>query len=88
MSKPVIEIYGTQSCGYCTRAKEFCQQHGFPFVYHDMTGDRALQDEFTTRTNGAKTVPQIFVGIRKIGGHDDLLAAHGSGVLQQLLGGN
>jgi glutaredoxin len=88
MDKPHIEIYGRDGCPWCIRAKLLCMRNGLPFVYHDMTRDQALQDEFVTRTNGAKTVPQIFVGIRRIGGHDDLLAGIENRTIQQLLGGN
>lgn len=81
-----IEIYGTQTCGYCVRAKALLQRRGYPFVYHDMTGNPDLQAEFTTRTNGARTVPQIFVGITRIGGFSELETLDGNGELQLLIG--
>lgn len=88
MDKPnVIEIYGTSTCPYCDRAKELCRQNDYPFVYYDLTAEPSLRDEFITRTNGARTVPQVFVGIKRIGGFDDLAAAHKAGEIQQLLGG-
>ena len=87
MSAEPVEIYGTANCPWCVKAKQLCEQNGYAFQYYDLTADPSLRGEFVTRTNGAKTVPQIFVGIRRIGGHDDLVAAHRSGLLQQLLGG-
>lgn len=88
MDKPRIEIYGTRSCPWCDRAKNLCRDAGLAFDYHDITDDPALQAEFITRTNGARTVPQIFVGIRRIGGFTDLEAAQRNGDLQRMLGGN
>jgi len=82
-----LEIYGTQTCGYCARAKALLQRRGIPFVYYDMTAEPELRLEFDTRTNGAQTVPQIFSGIKRIGGFNELEALDRSGELQQVIGG-
>jgi glutaredoxin 3 len=89
MERDVVEIYGMNDCPWCVRAKELCQRHGYRFEYLDMTDNAALRIDFVSRTpSGTKTVPQIFVGTRHIGGCTDLITAHESGLLQQLLGGN
>lgn len=82
-----IEIYGSSSCNFCYRAKRLCELRGYSFEYHDISNSPELQAEFTTRTNGARTVPQIFVGITRIGGFNELVEAERSGALQQLIGG-
>lgn len=91
VSAPTIEIYGRKidgrDCPHCLRAVRLCQRKGYRHVYYDITDDQALQDEFVTRTNGAQTVPQIFVGIHRIGGADDLARADTAGTLQQMIGG-
>lgn len=91
-----LEIYGkrltdpdggTRDCIFCARAKALLEKRGLPFEYHDITDDPELQAEFTTRTNGAQTVPQVFAGHHRIGGFTDLAAADRSGLLQQLIAG-
>ena len=87
----VVEIYGAKvrgkDCPYCVSAKALLDRKNIPYVYYDITENTDLQREFITRTNGAKTVPQIFVGIQRIGGFTELQSAEASGVLQQLIGG-
>lgn len=80
-----IEIYGQDDCPWCVRAKVLCEKRGFKFTYRDMAGDPSLEAEFVTRSNGAATVPQIFVGATHIGGFTDLAAADRSGALQQMI---
>lgn len=82
-----IEIYGTNGCSYCYRAKRLCESRGYKYQYFDITNDPDLRAEFVTRTNGAQTVPQIFVGITRIGGFNELAEAERTGALQQLIGG-
>lgn len=84
----VIEIYGTTTCPWCERAKLLCARLGYAFVYYDIETSPALKDEFVTRTNGARTVPQIFVETRRIGGFIDFQAAVNSGEIQQMIGGH
>jgi glutaredoxin 3 len=83
----VIEIYGTPTCIYCRKAKELCSASGYHHVYHDIAGDLDRRAELFARVPHARTVPQIFVGARHIGGFDDLFAAHVAGEIQQMLGG-
>ncbi|MEM7613177.1 MAG: glutaredoxin domain-containing protein, partial [Pseudomonadota bacterium] len=51
----------------------------------DVTTDAAARDEMLQRSNGARTVPQIFIGEQHIGGFDDLNALHKAGELDSLL---
>ncbi len=50
-----------------------------------MTRNPALRFEMTRRANGRRTVPQIFIGERHVGGCDDLYALDRSGKLDPLL---
>ena len=80
-----IEIYGTQTCVFCERAKTLLRLRGYEFVYHDLTNDPDRQAEFTARTHGARTVPQIFVGATLIGGFTALERADEAGELSDLV---
>lgn len=87
MHDPHIEIYGRPDCTYCDQARALCEKQGYPFTYYDIAADEVLRNEFVTRTNGAQTVPQIFIGIHRVGGFDQLAAAERAGVLQSIFGG-
>lgn len=82
--KPVT-IYTAPSCPYCTRAKELLQRKGVAFTEHRLSwDDPAPWKELEART-GMKTVPQIFVGDKCIGGYTDMAALDAKGELDKLL---
>jgi glutaredoxin 3 len=84
--KPV-EIYTTPLCGYCHAAKRLLTQKGAVFTEIDVSRDLALRAAMTRRSNGGRTVPQIFVGDIHVGGCDDLYALEQAGRLDPLLAG-
>jgi glutaredoxin 3 len=84
--KPV-EIYTTPLCGYCHAAKRLLTQKGVAFTEIDVSRDADLRAAMTQRSNGGRTVPQIFVGQTHVGGCDDLYALDRAGKLDPLLAG-
>ncbi|TAN49506.1 MAG: glutaredoxin, partial [Rhodospirillales bacterium] len=52
----------------------------------DVSSDEGLRTFMTNRANGKRTVPQIFIDDRHVGGCDDLYALDHEGKLDQLLG--
>lgn len=83
--QPEIEIYSLKGCPYCNRAKSFLKSKGFSYKEYNIGESKQKKQEMLERTDGAKTVPQIFVNDELIGGYDDLMAKKKSGELQQLL---
>ena len=81
-----IEVYTKFLCPYCTRAKALLERKGAAFQEIDVTMDRAGFDAMVDRANGRRTVPQIFIDDRHIGGSDDLAALDARGGLDPLLG--
>lgn len=81
-----VEIYLTQTCPFCTRAKALLVNKGVPFDEIDVTGDPDLRDYMTERANGRHTVPQIFIDGKHIGGNDSIQALEMRGELNALLG--
>ena len=51
----------------------------------DVSRDPALRAAMTQRANGRRTVPQIFIGGRHVGGSDDLHALDDAGKLDPML---
>jgi glutaredoxin 3 len=82
--KPV-EIYTTPLCGYCHAAKRLLTQKGVAYTEYDVSRDSDLRSTMMQRSNGGRTVPQIFVGETHVGGCDDLYALDDAGKLDPLL---
>lgn len=83
MTQKVI-VYSTQSCPYCVRAKELLSMKGVSF--EEIRVDENLdQRQKMESLSGRRTVPQIFIGERHVGGFDDLKALNDRGELDQWL---
>ena len=80
-----VEIYTTPTCGYCHRAKTLLARKGVSFVETDVAAAPDKRAEMVQRANGGRTVPQIFIGGRHVGGSDDLHALDRAGKLDALL---
>ncbi|TXG59745.1 hypothetical protein EZV62_014318 [Acer yangbiense] len=83
-----IVMFSKSYCPYCLRAKHvFAELHEKPFVVElDLRDDGAQIMYVLLDLVGRRTVPQIFVNGKHVGGSDDLKAAVSSGQLQKLLG--
>ena len=82
---PAVTIYTTQFCGFCHSAKRLLTQKGVGFKEIDVSYDPAQRAEMVRRANGRRTVPQIFIGERHVGGCDDLYGLNAKGELDALL---
>ncbi|HIE07450.1 MAG TPA: glutaredoxin 3 [Desulfarculaceae bacterium] len=80
-----VTIYSTKVCPYCVKAKQLLSAKGAAFEEIDISQDPALVEEAQTRSGGRKTVPQIFINNKHIGGCDDLFALDAVGQLDELL---
>ena len=84
MSQPPITLYVTGWCPYCQRAKALLSSKQLVFNEIDVDEDPKLRQEMISRS-GRRTVPQIFIGERHVGGCDDLYALESKGELDQLV---
>jgi glutaredoxin 3 len=82
---PKIEIYTTMMCPYCYRAKRLLDAKGVAYEEIDVGMDAERRAEMWERAGGGRTVPQIFVDGRPIGGCDELYALEQTGKLDELL---
>jgi glutaredoxin 3 len=83
---PKIEIFSTAVCPYCVAAKNLLRAKGLEWSEVRVDSDPAQRALMLERSGGRRTVPQIFVNGRHVGGYDDLVAADRSGRLAELLG--
>lgn len=81
-----IEIYTKAFCGYCARAKALLRDKGVEFEEYDITFGGPDRAEMLQRSNGAATVPQIFIDNVHVGGCDQLMALEAGGKLDPMLG--
>jgi len=84
--KEVI-VYSGPNCPYCDRAKALLKKKGVPFQDFNVKADQAKLTEMMERSNGKRTIPQIFIGAQHVGGCDDLYALDSAGKLDTLLAG-
>ena len=82
-----IEIYTTSICPYCSRAKNLLQRKGVSYREIDVERDPSRRNAMIERSGGRRTVPQIFIAGRHVGGCDDLYALDKAGKLDPLLAG-
>ncbi len=80
-----IEIYSTNYCPYCTRAKGLLKRKGAKYTEYDVTNDDDGRIKLVEKSGGQRTVPQIFIDDKHIGGFDDLAALDKAGKLDALL---
>jgi GrxC family glutaredoxin len=78
-----VELYTTPSCSFCVRAKRLLEARGIAFREIDVAADEELRAEIVRRT-GRRTVPQIFIDERSIGGFEELAALDAAGGLLEL----
>jgi glutaredoxin 3 len=80
-----VLMYCTEVCPYCVRAERLLHARGVVEIEKIRVDLRpGLRDAMVERT-GRRTVPQIYIGMRHIGGYDDLAALDHSGELTGLL---
>jgi glutaredoxin 3 len=79
-----VEIYVTAYCPYCTAAKALLRAKAVSFEEIDVTHDAGRRAEME-RLSRRRTVPQIFIDGRSIGGYDDVRRLDATGELDRLL---
>lgn len=65
------EVFTKPGCPYCVAAKQLLVKKNIPYTERDITR-REHWDEIKSRVPGFRTVPQVFLDGRHIGGFDDL----------------
>lgn len=82
-----VELYTGDYCPYCVRAKALLEKKGVAYSEYNVQQDAGRRAEMLERSNGMRTIPQIFIGGRHVGGCDELHALERSGELDVWLNG-
>ena len=80
-----VVIYTGDLCVHCNWAIDLLRRKNIKFTKHNITKDTVKREEMFKKSNGAKTVPQIFVGDHHVGGNIELQALERKGELNSLL---
>ena len=80
-----VVMYSTAWCPYCARARNLLARKGVAFTDIDIESGSTLRAEMIEKSGGRRSVPQIFIGSRHVGGCDDLHALDAAGELDALL---
>jgi glutaredoxin 3 len=80
-----VVMYSTGFCGYCDRARALLQRKGVTVTEIKVDEDASQREAMLKRSGGKRTVPQIFIGERHVGGFDELAALERAGELDKLL---
>lgn len=86
MSAPDIVLYVAGWCPFCVRAQGLLTKKGLAYRVVDVDEDAKSREEMIARS-GRRTVPQIFIAGKHVGGCDDLFALEGAGELDRLIQG-
>ena len=80
-----VVIYTGPMCNFCSAAKHLLNKKKISYEEIDIGYDDKKREEMLKKSNGAKTIPQIFIEEKHIGGYMELKALEKEGKLDNLL---
>ena len=81
-----VVIYTGNLCIHCNWAMELLNRKNIKFTEYNIAKDLIKRKEMLKKSNGMRTVPQIFIGEHHVGGNIELQALEKEGKLNLLLG--
>jgi len=80
-----VEIYTWDHCPYCQKAIQLFDKKGIKYTRYRIDRDESAREKMALRANGKKTVPQVFIDNKHIGGCDDTHALEEKDELDKLI---
>lgn len=80
-----VEVYTTDYCPYCKKAKALLDKKGVSYAEIDVTGEPDFRTKLAEMTGGKTTVPQVFINGKSVGGSSDLENLNKTGELDKIL---
>ncbi len=75
-----IKIYTKDFCIWCDRAKALLESKDLKFTEIDISNDVARSEFYSNVGEGVKTVPQVFIEGKRIGGYQELVTWFSNGI--------
>jgi glutaredoxin 3 len=79
-----VKVYSTGTCPICDKAKNLLTKWHIPYDEYRIDQDKNALKEMLTVSNGARTVPQITIDGKWVGGFSELTELHMDGELDEL----
>jgi glutaredoxin 3 len=73
MAAPPVTVYTAGFCGHCIRVTSLLQRRGIAFTEVSVEDQPGLRQQLLTKS-GRRTLPQVYVGDRFVGGADEIAA--------------
>jgi glutaredoxin 3 len=80
-----ITVYMGPMCSYCDAAKRLLNKKNIPYKEINIALEEGKMEEMLKKSNGMKTIPQIFIENFHIGGYDELRTLENKGELDKLI---
>jgi glutaredoxin 3 len=80
-----ITVYMGPMCSYCDAAKRLLNKKNIPYKEINIALEEGKMEEMLRKSNGMKTIPQIFIENFHIGGYDELRTLENKGELDKLI---
>ena len=80
-----VTVYMGPMCAFCDAAKRLLTKKNIPYKEINIALDENKREEMLKKSNGAKTIPQIFIEEKHVGGYVELRALENKGELDNLL---
>ena len=80
-----VTVYMGPMCGYCDAAKRLLKRNNIPYNEINVALEEEKREEMLSKSNGKRTIPQIFFNELHIGGYEELRALEKKGELLNLV---
>ena len=80
-----VIVYMGPRCNFCEAAKRLLDRNNIPFKEINIAIEDGKRDEMLKKSNGKRTIPQIFFDKHHIGGYEELRALEKKGELSKFL---
>ena len=78
-------MYSGPMCNYCEAAKKLLDRNNLEYEVIDISSGDGIRDEMIKKSNGKRTIPQIFFNDYHVGGYQELRELEKENKLQELL---
>jgi len=80
-----VTLYMGPKCNFCDAAKKLLIRNNVPFNEINIALEEGKREEMLNKSNGKKTIPQIFFNELHVGGYEELRALEKKGELLNLV---
>ena len=80
-----VTVYMGPMCSFCDAAKRLLTRKNIPYKEINIALDEVKREEMLKKSNGKRTIPQIFIEDYHVGGYEELRALEKKGELDNLI---